>query len=419
MLSLILAPVLAPVLAASLTALALPSGATHDVGDEQGTIGNSWSVHAERVYTSTGEVLKNALVEISDGKLTSVRPGRSAPQDALRVKALTAGMIDLSARVNTGRSSVEQTSEVQPTLEVANSIDLYDLAWARLARSGVTTVLVNPLDQNVIGGRGVLLKTAGPESVAARTVKSRGVVRGAIGRQPSDGNHAAFGRPTDFFSRRPTTRMGVEWEWRKAFFDAVAAPRLPEVDFPGSEELRAVLAGERVLIIQAWATQDIRTAVYLKEEMQAEGFGDIDLVIDAGAEAWREPLLLERTDTPVILPPYPTTGRTTDGAFMARNTARLLIDNGITVCLSSHGGSTFATRLDRQAGHAMAGGLSFEEALAAVTINPARILGVEDRMGSVEVGKDADLVFWNGKPFEPTTRVIGVLIDGELVLDPR
>jgi len=417
MLSLILAPALVASLAA-----ALPAGAphlTHDGSDEQGTIGNSWSVHAERVYTSTGEVLKNALVEVSDGKITSVRPGRSAPQGALQVTALTAGMIDLSARVNTGLSSVEQVTEVQPTRDAASSVDLYDLAWARLARSGVTTVLVNPLDQNVIGGHGVLLKTAGPRSVGARTVKSRGIVRGAIGTQPSSGNHAAFGRPTDFYSRRPTTRMGVEWEWRKAFFDAVAAPRRPELDFPGAEELRAVLAGERVLMIQAWATQDIRTAVYLKEEMAAEGFGDIDLVIDAGAEAWREPLLLARTDTPVILPPFPTTGRAADGAFMARNTARLLIDNGITVCLSSHGGRTISARLDRQAGHAMAGGLSFAEALAAVTINPARILGIEERMGSVEVGKDADLVLWNGRPFEASTRVIGVLIDGELVLDHR
>ena len=70
-------------------------------------------------------------------------------------------------------------------------------------------------------------------------------------------------------------------------------------------------------------------------------------------------------------------------------------------------------------GFAMRGGLPFEAALEAVTINPARMIGIDDRVGSIEVGKDADLLLWNGKPFEATSRVIGVLLDGELVLDPR
>ena len=67
----------------------------------------------------------------------------------------------------------------------------------------------------------------------------------------------------------------------------------------------------------------------------------------------------------------------------------------------------------------MRGGLSFDAALAAVTIEPARMIGVDDRVGSIAIGKDADLVLWNGKPFEATSGIIGVLIDGRLVLDPR
>jgi imidazolonepropionase-like amidohydrolase len=67
----------------------------------------------------------------------------------------------------------------------------------------------------------------------------------------------------------------------------------------------------------------------------------------------------------------------------------------------------------------MRGGLAFDAALAAVTINPARIAGIDKRVGSLEAGKDADLVLWSGPPFEPTSAVIGVLVDGRLVLDPR
>ena len=384
------------------------------------TIQDTWTLHAERVYTSTGEVLKNAIVQVEDGKITAIRAGRSRPRGALGIHAISAGMLDLSARVNTGITSVEQTSEVQPHLAVSQSVDLYDDAWERLARSGLTTVLISPFDRNVIGGRAVALKTAGPRELEARRVETRPVIRGAIGSEPSSGNHAAFGRPTDFYSRRPTTRMGVEWEWRKAFFDAVSAERLPEREFPGAAELRAALKGERLLMIQAWATQDIRTAVYLKEEMMREGFGELDLIIDAAAEAWKEPQLLVRTGTAVVLPPFSGSGRTgPERAFMAWNTAKLLVDDGVTVCLSSHGARSPAAHLDKQAGFAMRGGLTFEEALAAVTINPARVLGVEKRLGSVEIGKDADLVLWNGQPFEPTTRIVGVLVDGELVVDPR
>jgi imidazolonepropionase-like amidohydrolase len=76
-------------------------------------------------------------------------------------------------------------------------------------------------------------------------------------------------------------------------------------------------------------------------------------------------------------------------------------------------------RLARQAGFAMRGGLPFEAALAAVTINPARMVGVDDRVGSLEVGKDADLVLWSGTPFEPSSQILGVLLNGELVVDPR
>ena len=377
-------------------------------------------LHAERVYTGTGEILKNALIEVRDGKISSLRPGRSAPEGVLQVKAITAGMIDLSARLHSNFNSVEQSTEVQPHLDVAGSVNLYDKRFARLARTGVTTILVNPLDRNVIGGRGVALKTHGPMEVEARRLKGRPILRGAIGSEPSAANHAAFGRPTDFYSRRPTTRMGVEWEWRKAFFDAVAATRLPEKDFPGAEDLREALAGKSTVMIQAWTTQDIRTAVYLDEEMQREGFGDLDLVIDSGAEAWKEPAMLVRNSTIVVLPPHTAGGRVgSDGAFFAWNTASYLVEQGLTVCLSAHGAGPGPATLGRQAGFAMRGGLNFEGALAAVTSAPAAVLGLSDRLGIVAEGMDADLALWNGRPFAATSRVTGVVIDGVIVVDPR
>jgi imidazolonepropionase-like amidohydrolase len=280
-------------------------------------------------------------------------------------------------------------------------------------------VLVNPPDFGVIGGLGAVLKTAGPTGIAARRLKADAVLRGAMGSQPSMRNHPAFGRPEDFFSRRPTTRMGVEWELRKAFYDAAASADSEDRAYRGSDQVLAVLQGRRPLMLQAWTTQDIRTAIFFKEEMAAEGLGDVRLILDAAAEAWKEPEMLARSGAAVVLPPYPLDGRTGENSFMALDCAKLVHELGLPLALSAHGSSDPGARLDRQAGFAMRGGLPFKAALEAVTINPARMVGVDDRVGSIAVGKDADLVLWSGKPFETTSRVIGVVIDGRLILDPR
>ena len=120
-----------------------------------------------------------------------------------------------------------------------------------------------------------------------------------------------------------------------------------------------------------------------------------------------------------MLPPFPANGRASDGAFMAWQQSVALADAGVHVCLSSHGATPASARLDRQAGFAIRAGMTFDQALAAVTTNPAAVLGLSERVGTVEVGKDADLCMWSGKPFQATSRVVGVLVQGELASDPR
>ncbi len=377
----------------------------------------SWTIHADTLYVSPGKVVEDALIRVQDGKILSVTPGGSA-SDSLHAVAVTAGMIDASARIG-AEGSVEESSEVITRLSVLDSIDPFDPQWLRQARAGVTTAHVTPVDRNVIGGRTAVVKTAGKPSVEARQLRGRPILRGAQGSLPSVGNSPAFGQPTTFFNRRPTTRMGVEWEWRKSFFDAAMAERFPEAEFEGADVLRAVLAGEIALSVDAWTTADIRTAVFVVEEMQREGLGTIDMIVDSAAEAWIEPELLVRSKASVVLPPHPANGRTNDGAFMAWKTAADLVARGVPVALSAHGDTRLSGRLSAQVAFAMRGGLSFQDGLAAVTTVPAKMLGITDRVGTVEVGKDADLVLWTGTPFELTSGITGVLVGGELVRDPR
>lgn len=402
------------VVAAALALAPQDKLASQDKQKEQ----TSWSLSADVVYTASGEPIEGGVISVSNGKIRSVSPG-GASSGELKAAAITPGMIDLHVRIDRGLLSVEQSREVTPEIRVADSLDLFDEDWRRQARSGVTSAMVSAPNRNVIGGLSVVLKTAGEKSVAARTVKADAALFGAMGSAPSQMNHPAFGRPEDFYSRRPTTRMGVEWEWRKAFYDAASAKTNLEKRTPGTPQLDRVLGGDLLLLIEAWATQDIRTAVFLKEELEREGLGSPRMLVVAAAEAWKEPQLLVRSKVGVVLPPWPAQGRSTDNSFMALDTAQSLEALGVPLALSSHGLPGFGSRLDRQAGYAMRGGLSFDAALRAVTLNPAKMVGVEARVGSIEVGKDADLVLWNGVPFEVTSRVIGVLIDGRLILDPR
>lgn len=375
----------------------------------------SWLVRAERIHTAAGDPIDGGVVVIADGKIRAVGPGSGRGDDVIECAAVTPGLIDLSPDINTGLFGVEQSTETPVELNALDGIDPWSTGFARALEGGVTSVLLTAPDLAVIAGLGGVVKTAGDDR-AARVVAREAVLRGALGSLPSVGNIPPRGTPPrSFYYRRPNTRMGVEWTLRKAFYDARAdvGSQGDPVTASRNAILRRCLAGELPLSVLAWTTQDIRTAVYLKEE-----FSIPRMFVASAAEAWKEPELLVRSGMGVVLPPWNFSGRTTDRAFHALDTAAKLHALGVPVALSgslddrSYG-------LARQPGFAMRGGLSADAALRAVTIVPARLAGVDGRLGSLEVGKDADLVLWSGPPFEPTSRILAVFVDGKLLVDNR
>ncbi|MCA9000591.1 MAG: hypothetical protein KDB61_01615, partial [Planctomycetes bacterium] len=210
------------------------------------------SIFASVVHTSTGETLKNVRVLVKDGRIETIMAGADAGDDSVSGTVLTAGMIVLSPRISRSEHAVEQTNELEPRLSVAGALDLYSPTWNRLAQTGVTTVMVTPPDRNVVGGMCAILKTHGSMDMAERQLDGHSFLRGAMGDAPSSGNRPAWGSPDSIYNRRPTTRMGVEWEWRKAFYDAAAAGEYPELEFPGADVFRAVLSGNVSLYVQAF-----------------------------------------------------------------------------------------------------------------------------------------------------------------------
>ena len=374
--------------------------------------GDRLVVFAENVYTAPGNLVEDGTVTIEDGKIVSVKGGTSPSGADMVAHTVTAGLVDMSFRYSTNQNTVEQSDEITANARISGMLDLHARGWERALKQGITTVAAFPYDRNVVGGMGAVLKTGGEETLEARLVKDAAFLRGAMGSLPSSGNRPSGARPGNFYARRPTTRMGVEWAWRKAFYDAWQEEHGGEAARPGRAELLAALAGKTPVFVQAWTTQDIRTTVFLAEEMAAEGMGSMRIVIDAGAEAWREIGLLTRSGAAVCLPPFSSDGRTTDGAFMSWDVAAKLNEAGVPLALSAHAGFGSGNTLAEQAAYARRGGLSFDAALAAVTSVPATLLGVSDRVGTLSKGLDADLVLWNGKPFELTTRPVGVVLNG-------
>jgi len=383
-------------------------------------------VKAPKLYIGDGRVIENGAVVIKDGKIIQVGPLSEAPQGAAEIKCpsgvVTPGLIDASSTAGLidKYSWTEHSSEVVSHLNVLDAVDMRSRDFERLARQGVTTVYVTPGSGSVVGCRGCVLKTAGP--AGERIVVSRGSVKATMGRDSyrrGGWNRGPRGR-VDFWTRRPTTRMGVTWIFREACFearkyrDARTKPGAATVPHDAAlESLAAVLDGQVRLRVQARKEHDIWSAIRLCKE-----FG-VDLVLEEGTEAYSCVPELKEYGVPVVYGPvfaYPTGFRAGSGEANepCLNTAGILHEAGLLFALTASDLSGEGA-LPHQAGFAVRAGLPRAAALRAVTAAPAEILGLSDRIGLLEPGYDADLVLWSGEPFLPTTRPIAVVVGGEPV----
>ena len=318
----------------------------------------------------------------------------------------------------------EQSSEVTPHRLVIDSVNLFSNDFARLLKGGVTTVYVSADSSEVIGGRGTILKTGGP--LSERVVRRADAVKASLGGDPSDRGLRNFlppyyGPPPSILTRRPTTRMGVEWVFRKAFYDAQRVQDGREIygaDMPPRQAipvLLQVLAGEVPLRIQARLQLDIFTALRLTAEF------NLKFTLEEATEAYRCLPQLKQAGVPVIFGPLYMTPKgfrsLTDEVSRPRlNSPKQLADAGIEFALTAQE-LRDEEGLVRQAMLAVQSGLTPEQGLRAVTATPAALLGLSDQAGVVAPGAAADLVVWSSEPLDATSRPLVVLINGRVVLE--
>jgi imidazolonepropionase-like amidohydrolase len=360
-----------------------------------------------RLLTVSGPEAKGFLV-IANGKIKEILP--EAPAGAKVVdlggRIVIPGLIDAGCTLGVVGPTNEEGDEVSPQVRIVDALDPRSADLARARQNGVTAAFVAPGNRGVIGGVASVIKTAGP-SRAAMIVREEAAMKAAIGPGPSLGNYSPRGTPATFFARRPTTRMGVAWEFRKAFFDARRYGEERQEKDPGKELLLLALGGKLPVRIASTRVTDVETALNAAEEL------GLTISFEEAQEAYKRADLLAKKKIPVLLrpsmlgvPPY-----IGGEQIEVRLDAFVLLSRaGVKTALLSTGDQLLAS-----VAFAVRHGAAPADALRAVTLTPAEILGVADRMGSLEPGKDADLVVLSGAPHDVTTRVEKVMIGGRWV----
>lgn len=331
-----------------------------------------------------------------------------------------------TASVGTRRwaTTAEHSAEVVPHTRVIDAVNLRSPDFDRLLAGGVTTIFVSADSASVIGSQGAIIRTGGP--IAQRIIRDADAVKAVMGSDPyarGTRNSGPWRRNVDFHSRRPTTRMGVTWVFRKALYDARRHEQGLEIhgaDTPPAEAmdtLSRILSGEIPLRIQARMQHDILSAIRLADEF------DLSFVLEEATEAYLCLGELKAANAPVIFGPiYVTpTGyrrRSTETDRSRLHTMKALLDAGIETALTAHE-LREEDGLARQAMYAIRYGVGLASVTRSVTQTPAKLLGLEREIGTLETGKQADVVVWSGKPFEATSKPVVVLINGQVVFDRR
>lgn len=373
-----------------------------------------------RIITMAGPALEKGMIVWEDRRILGVGEELAIPGDAvvrdLSGKTVTPGFIDAHTHLGIyeeiyaeGDDLNEMTEPVTPEMRALDAVNPYDLAFHDAVRGGITAVMTGPGSANVISGTSLVMKTAG-KTLDEMVLLPQAGLKIAFGENPK----RVYGEQ----KKMPGTRMAIAALLRQALMDAedyrakkAKACKNGEVverDL-GLENILLVLERKMPLRAHAHRADDIATALRIAEE-----FG-VDLVVEHGTEAQKLIPQLLKGNIPVVVGPTLTGRSKVEMAGLNWQTAKTLNESGVLVALTTDHSVTPIQYLPLCAALAVKNGMEEEAALRAITINPARILRLEERLGSLEAGKDADLVVFSGHPFDWRTQVEQVYINGQEV----
>jgi imidazolonepropionase-like amidohydrolase len=404
--------------------LALASCLLHPLAAEEAA--KAVFIHGATIHTVTGGTIESGAILIRDGKIAEIGADLSMPEGAEELDAtgmvITPGLIDSHSHLGLGPSGGttddnEGSNPSTPQMRIIDSIHPTGMAphensFRDAVSQGVTTIIAHPGSGNVIGGQSAVLKLTGG-SVDDMVLKFPADMKMAMGKK----GYGAKGQ-------LPVTRMGVAYVVRQAMVDAQdyknsldkyekkkesdpdAVP--PKRDLK-NEAMLMVLNRELPVHIHCSRIDDILTAVRLGDE-----FDFFKLSLAHGDEAWKIADVLAEKGVIVVVGPRMIVYDDNDNLV---NLAKVLVDAGVEINIMTDADVVQQEYLRYQAATSVRYGLDPQEALKAITINPAKLIGAEDRIGSLEAGKDADLVIFGGDPFDIQTKVCRVFINGISVFE--
>jgi imidazolonepropionase-like amidohydrolase len=420
-------------LASLLGILALLGLMSPSAGDSPAAADGTTVFRGARIYTAAGKPIANGVLVVDRGKIVAVGPAEKVRVPAgatvrdVSGKVIIPGLVDTHSHigiyprpaVRAHQDGNEMTGPVQSGLRAIDAIFPDDPGIRMALAGGVTTANIMPGSGNVIGGQTLYVKLRGRTVEAMRipNTKVKGGLKMANGENPKN-----YGRR----SLAPGTRMKVaalqreqfvkarayqrQWAaYRKAVATGKTATR-PETDL-ALEPLAEAIERTRTVHFHSHRADDLMTAMRIADEF---GF---ELVLQHCTEGYRVAQEIAKRKIPASLTLVDSPGGKLEVVGLLEENAALLDKAGVTVAINTDDFITESRFFLRTGAIAVRGGMSEDAALRALTLHGAQILHLEDRLGSLEKGKDADFVVLSGAPFSVYTQVLETYIEGRRVFD--
>jgi len=373
-----------------------------------------------KIFTVTNGVIEQGDIFIQEGKIQEVGKNLQVEDEQvmdLQGAIVIPGMIDAHCHIGLAEENMgfegsdinEMTDPLTPQLRAIDGINPMDGCFKKAVKAGITTVVTGPGSANVMGGQFVAMKTQGI-CVDEMVIKEPVAMKVAFGENPK--------RVYNGKGKMPSTRMATAALLRTVLTETKNyMDKKKKVEEKGDafdvqlkyEALIPVLKKEIPLKAHAHRADDILTALRIAKEF------DVKITLDHCTEGHLIKEYIRESKVPAIVGPTLSHNSKIELTNKTFKTPRALTEEGIKVAIMTDHPVIPIEYLPLTAALAMKEGLSFEDTLKAVTINPAEIAGIDDRVGSIEKGKDADLVVLTGSPFEVATRTLFTMIDGKVV----
>lgn len=371
------------------------------------------------VLPISGEPIEPGTLVVQGGKIVAVGPDDkvAVPQDAERMdgtgKIIMPGLVDTHSHVG-GIGGADSSAPIQPDIRIFDSINVMNPGFRRVVAGGITTMNIMPGSGHLLSGQTIYLKLRRAETIDDMMYRfPDGEPMG--GMKMANGTNSMRGKPFPETRAKSAALVREEYvkaqEFREKIIRANGDPeKMPKRNL-GLEGLVEVLEGRRVVHFHTHRQDDIMTVLRLADEFHFR------VVLHHVSEGWMVADKIAAAKVPCSLTLVDSPGGKLEAVNMIYKTGGVLERAGVKVAFHTDDWITDSRLLFRMAALAVRAGMSREGALKALTINPAEMIDLGNRIGTLEPGKDADFIVLSGDPLSVYTKVLETWVEGNKVFD--